>query len=156
MLFFYIQQSGLVIHISTPFRLFSHLGHHRYCEFPVLYSRSILVTCVFVWGQKSRSSDLGSSGPRSQPRDGQFSHPKTGGYTSGLSLGCWQEELRQMYVLSAESLGYSRVLHPFGSLHVLATWQFGFCQSQWSRRATDTVQVSGKRPITSSQSAHWE
>ena len=44
-----IQQSESVIHIhvATFFRLFSHLGRYR-VEFPVLYSRSLLVL-YFAW-----------------------------------------------------------------------------------------------------------
>ena len=46
-----VQQTHLVIHMyiihiyiySFIFRFFSHIGYHRIFEFPVLYSRSLLV-----------------------------------------------------------------------------------------------------------------
>ena len=115
----------------------------------MLYSRSILVMCVFE-GQKSRSSDLGSSGPRSQSRDGQFSHPKTGGYAYQVLPLVVDRRIQCLVCFFLKALVYHNMYFTIWQLHVLATWQSASARASDPGEQLTQCQVSGKRPITSS------
>ena len=90
-------------------------------------------------GQKSRSSDLGSSGPRSQSRDGQVSHPKTGGYAYQVLPLVVDRRIQCLVCFLLKALAYHNMYFTIWQFPCLSNMAVSFCQSQWSRRATDTV-----------------